>query len=86
MKQASVQAKSYSRRTPEDPMATRKRVTRLLHDSISTSIDINTFRKLLELGPDVNSTDAKGRTVLQKAVALGDDEKIDALRKAGAKK
>ncbi len=86
MKHASVLVGQQVRRTPEDTAARQARVNRLLHDGIFLSINLETFQKLLKLGPDVHSTDPGGKTALAKALALGDDEKAQALRKAGAQR
>ena len=72
-------------RGKEDPKTRLEKLNNVLHNSI-VLIDNALFGKVLELGADINSKDAQGRTVLMKAAALGDAEKVAMLLNAGADK
>jgi len=69
----------------EDPKTRRAKLENVLHNSIIL-MDNGLFGKVLELGADLDSKDAQGKTVLMKTAALGDVEKVRMLLKAGADK
>ena len=48
-------------------------------------IQVNTVRRLIKAGADVNITDESGMNAMMYALANGDDETIDLLSNAGAK-
>ena len=67
----------------EDPKARQDKFDNILHNSLIL-MDNHLFAKVLQIGADLDSKDAAGRTVLMKAAALGDTEKVAQLLKAGA--